>query len=431
MPLPNRKNFLRDVLPKESLSSSNSGSRRLKEEEDVIYHRVQNPVLDLEEKKGGWRIWLVATIAVLFLTFSIFQVFSSAEVFVIPRIGEASLSGDFKIKAEGSAELSKGELFFEPVSFEKTVSKEVVADGEKEVSRKSSGTIIVYNNYSENSQKLIKNTRFETTDGLIYRIDKSIVIPGKSIVAGKTVPGSVEATVYADEAGPKYNIGLVDFTIPGFKSDPGRYNGFYARSKTPMTDGFSGMAKFVSDSKQKLSRAEMRSSLEKEMFLEASQAMKDGYFIPKGAYTIEFESLPLQNAENGQVSLKEKGKLVVFSFVTEYWDRTMAFSAPFSGLIASSTVILKNRDILDFSWKLRPKIDSPEISFSVDGMAHFVWAVDGRKLAGELAGARRSDFEEILKNYGEIESANVSIYPFWRKTFPGDSAKIKVVISEN
>ena len=51
--------------------------------------------------------------------------------------------------------------------------------------RKASGQIIVYNAYNDNNQKLIKNTRFETPDGKIYRIQASIIVPGTKVEEGK------------------------------------------------------------------------------------------------------------------------------------------------------------------------------------------------------------------------------------------------------
>ena len=71
-------------------------------------------------------------------------------------------------------------------------------------------------------------------------------MPGESLVSGKTVPGSTETAVSADEAGKEYNIGKTDFTIPGFKGDA-RYSKFYARSKTDMEGGFIGTIYSLSD----------------------------------------------------------------------------------------------------------------------------------------------------------------------------------------
>jgi len=78
-------------------------------------------------------------------------------------------------------------------------------------------------------------------------LSSAIDISSLFIENGKTVPGSIEVTVYADEPLSKYNIGLTDFTVPGFKGAP-QFETFYARSKTPMTGGFTGMEPVVEES---------------------------------------------------------------------------------------------------------------------------------------------------------------------------------------
>ena len=78
---------------------------------------------------------------------------------------------------------------------------------------RATGVIVVYNAYSAAPQRLIKNTRFATEDGKIFRAKDSIVVPGTTIENGKIIPGSVEAIVVADEPGEAYN-----FQTPEFRS---------------------------------------------------------------------------------------------------------------------------------------------------------------------------------------------------------------------
>ena len=73
--------------------------------------------------------------------------------------------------------------------------------GEEAVEVKASGKIMVYNNFSSEPQRLIIRTRFETKEGLIYRIPESIVVPGKTVKMGWETPGSKEIGVFADEPG--------------------------------------------------------------------------------------------------------------------------------------------------------------------------------------------------------------------------------------
>jgi hypothetical protein len=112
----------------------------------------------------------------------------------------------------------------------------------KKVSARAGGEITIYNNFGAQSQKLIKGTRFSTSDGKIFRIQDSVTIPGKS----GSSPGSVKARVVADSEGEEYNIGPTRFSIPGFKGSP-KYEGFYGESSKNMSGGSSGKSVDVSD----------------------------------------------------------------------------------------------------------------------------------------------------------------------------------------
>lgn len=430
MPLPHKKNFLRDVLPKNSPGNYVPPQKSAEGESDVIYHKVDEPVVNYNnDSKGRWRIWSLVVVAVFGLTIAIFYVFSSAEVVVTPRVNEATF--DMDLSAQNVSNAAQGDisnLTYSASKIEKIGTKKLDADGEKLVERKASGTIIIYNNFNSSAQKLIKNTRFETPDGLIYRIDRSVVVPGRATVNGKVVPGSVEATVYADETGAKYNIGLTNFTIPGFKTDAARYSGFYASSKTSMLDGFSGSAKYVSDAKQKLALAEISSELEKQILEEVRSKLDKDSFIPNGAYTIEFETQPSVSTSDGKVEVKEKATVTAYAFKSSSFDQFLASKAPFASSIGSSTVEIINRSSLVFVWLSRPKQDSSQVSFRINGNVRFSWIVDTEKLAASLEGKKRGELPNVLRQWDNIVSATASLSPFWRSSFPNDSSKINVII---
>jgi len=74
---------------------------------------------------------------------------------------EVVVSGDFTATKESE----NGALPFRLVVLEQSESDKVPATQEKEIERKASGEIVIYNAYSSSSQKLIRRTRFETQDG--------------------------------------------------------------------------------------------------------------------------------------------------------------------------------------------------------------------------------------------------------------------------
>src|SRR3989344_3601410 len=250
--------MLQDVVPPEHRSvrriavSDNPkfrrNSRPENEDSDMPPPRGTEEYETPERPRFG--IWIIAAIALVGLSAALMYFVAGATVNVTLRQEEKPI--DLNVTAFRKAE--DGQLSYTVATLSKEDSSKIPATSESSVSEKASGQIVIYNNYSSAPQVLIAKTRFETKEGLIYRIDKSVTVPGKKIENGVNVPGNSTVTVYSDKAGEAYKVGLTDFTIPGFKGDP-RFDGFYARSKTEMTGGFIGMKKIVSPDAIKNARA--------------------------------------------------------------------------------------------------------------------------------------------------------------------------------
>jgi len=124
---------------------------------------------------------IVASVSALFY-------FSSARVEVTPNSVSAAVQSSF------TASKSSGNLPFEIITAQKVASQSVAGSGTKAMKSSASGDITIYNTQSK-AQKLIANTRFATSAGLIFRIHSAVTVPGGS----SAKPGSVTAKVFADQ----------------------------------------------------------------------------------------------------------------------------------------------------------------------------------------------------------------------------------------
>ena len=202
-------------------------------DEPLRYEEGLPETIEIVERSWSkMALWLSAGISIAVLAFVFSWAFTGATVTVTPKSVAITLADDFE------AAIAGGTLSFVSAPFQKSGEEVVPALEQKRVSERATGTIVVYNNFSASPQRLIKNTRFESPQGRIYRIDRSIVVPGRKKEGDRVIPGSVEAVVFADSPGAAFNSSLTDFTVPGFKNDPARYAAFYARSKTPLPPGF-------------------------------------------------------------------------------------------------------------------------------------------------------------------------------------------------
>jgi hypothetical protein len=279
--------------------------------------------------------------------------------------------------------------------------------------------IVVYND-TVTEQKLIENTRFESTAHKIYRIQSAITIPAK-----KGTPGTLEVTVYADVAGDTYNSAPTDFTVPGLKGSP-RYSTIYARSKTALSNGFIGVEKVVSDADLLKAKNELRTSLTQELIAKAQAEVPADFILFPSLSSFTFEDLP-QSTSGGETMVNLRGNFYGVMFKKS--DLASALSAKKAGLSSKDQVELNSYDGLKFSFSgVSPAelLSLSKINFKVEGSAMLVWHTDEVALKTDLLGKAKKDLSNILKNYPTISSADATVRPFWKSSFPAEAGKITI-----
>ncbi len=371
-------------------------------------------------------IWAACAGAILIVLVTFFSLFTGATVLVTPTQKTAQIGTETVLKAIQGQE-GDG-VSYEVVKISKDLGQAVTANGEEQVERKASGTIIVYNNVDKSPQRLIKNTRFETPEGLIYRISDSIVIPGQ---INATTPGSIEVTVIADVAGEKYNIGLTDFTVPGFKTDASRFKNIYARSKTEMTGGFIGTVKKISDTDLTKAKGDIHALLTDSLSKEVLTQVPAEFVLYPDAMFTTFESLPQSEARGNSVTINERGTLVGIMFKRSTLSQYLAtILAP--ELVSKVPPMIKDVESIPFAFSnkssFNPMVDST-FSFNLSGDVTFISQFDSLLLAKDLAGKPKSSLPDILKNYSSIEKIDANVRPFWKRSFPSDATDITVKVS--
>jgi hypothetical protein len=379
------------------------------------------PLNRSDRKKSSFRFWVFALVAIIILFFVFSMVFAGVKVKVTPKQSAVLIDGEFS----AFKEVQSGELKFEVMTVDREASEEIAATGEEFVETKASGRIVVYNNYGTASQKLIKDTRFETPEGLIFRIKDAVTIPGRKVVNGETVPGSLEVTVYADKAGDSYNVGLKDFTVPGLKGDP-RYSKVYGRSKTPMEGGFSGKIKKASEKDLSAATERLNLKLKAEILEQAMSLKPQGFTLLNNAYILKSETKTSNGTENN-VLVTQKVTLNGLIFNEKDFAKFVAENTIAS--YAGEDVELVSADNLNLSIKGAENIDLnnvESVNFKLTGDAKVVWLFDEPALLNDLKGMPKNQIDGVLSKYPGIETAEVVVRPFWNRSVTEDVQKIKL-----
>ncbi len=365
------------------------------------------------------RAWFSAIIGVVVLGFALLSFFGGATLSYEPR----SFLVEFEGETFSANKTGENSLLYSVVKLSGDKGVSVPASGEKPVSRKASGTIIVYNDVSSEPQRLIENTRFESTSGKVYRIAQAISIPGKK----SSGPGSLEVTVYADAPGSEYNMDLTDFTLPGLRGTP-RYETIYARSRTPMTGGFVGQEKSVSEEDLRGAETHLRSSLTTELLTRAQAEVPEDFVLIPSLSSVQLEPLPQSpSEEGGNVTVNMRGNLYGVMFKRS--ELAAFLSLQKAPVAVGDPVAFESLEPLTFSMVGEAPVDllsADKIDFSVTGSARLVWKTDEVALQTALAGQSQSELPQILQNFPTVEKAEAHIRPFWKSSFPEESGEIVV-----
>lgn len=422
------------------------------EETPPMRPQLQHRIAHVRQRGTPWLLLALGIAAVIVgVSFVLSLLWNGASVTIYPRHERTTVN----VSIAAATEPQAGELRYNLFTLERTQTRQVQASSLEQAEEQARGRITVYNEFSESSQRLIKNTRFAAPDGKIYRIRESIVVPGRK---PDGTPGSVEVDVFAEEAGEAYNKPATEFTVPGLAGLP-QEGKIYAKSTGPLSGGFVGERRTVGEAERTRAYDEMRTALKDELL---AAAVAEGS-RPEGTLlygdAVFYELTPGADAAAGDnaVTLSMIGRIhaVLLSedeFAQYLATRTIAgydgnpiridnpndLTVTASPLSATGTargaeessdseaeVDSAEESVVSEPWK------AVAITLNIRGEALFIWKFDEAALARDIAGQEKSRMFEppqtsILSTYPGIDRAEASIRPFWKGSFPDDPADISI-----
>ncbi len=372
--------------------------------------------------------YIASALFALVVLFGISALFKSAEVKITPRQETKVLDETFTAQKDSST----NSLVFQVVTITKTIEKSIPATDEQKVEKKAQGRIVIYNKTAA-IQKLVATTRFETDGGLVYRITKPVAVPARQVKSGEVTPGSIEVVVEADKAGAMYNVELKDFTLPGLKGDS-KYSLIYARSKTNMTGGFSGMQKVVSNETLASVDANMETELKALLATDATSQIPSDFVLYKDSLSYQIDAVSQVNPADGSNTastdalLRKSGTASVIIFDKGTLSRNIL--AKLMPGQANEGIIISNLDTLSFTLKSPTSIDpntTKTVTFALKGDAKLVWTFDENKLKTDLLGLSKDSARVVIATYPDIREAQITTRPFWNSTIPKNAKKVTLV----
>jgi hypothetical protein len=414
-------------VPRHDASSEPSFTHTHKERdyEDVDNDSSEDegiiPVINGNKKsRSNLYIGIVLSVLVLAGGFGISALTGGAEITIYPKVRELNVNAEFTAYPE----MKPGELAYEIMTLDANSERQVKASGQETVTKQASGEIEISKS-TPGAERLIKNTRFATANGLVFRIQESVVVPGAITgTDGKSVPGVIRAQVFADEPGDKHNIKAgTTLTVPGFKEGgyTDLFNAISAKNTVDFVDGFNGPRFIINDAELSTARQSLQLELRNSLLERIKKERPADFSSFESSIAIVYNQLPPTQYGDDLVTIKEQAILQIPLFKKE----------DFAEFIAKETIVgydgetvrIDNIENLTFSYTNATTSQSnianePALSFKIAGVPKIVWTFDSEKMKTELLGKEKTAFTVVLGNYTGIERGEVEVRPFWKRSFP-------------
>lgn len=378
----------------------------------------------------------LAVVLVVAATAYIASTYFSRATFTIVPVTLPVAVNSATIVATGTS--SPGYVRYEVVKYVGTASTTLPAADGTYISSKAAGTVTLFNTYSAQGQRLIAGTRFATDIGLVYRLSSSVFIPGYTGSGSNISPGTIRASLVADEAGSQYNMakndGGADLHVIAYKGGP-RYETTYARAYTGMAGGFAGTKKIVNQTLLASTTADVQSALTQSLLAKALAAVPEGYVSYPSAYSTAFAPADVGGSDPRRAAVTVSGTL--YSIIFKKTDLAAKLAGQESvDRFGRSPYSITGLESLQFAITnpstFRPAKMNTLIA-RLTGNITLRGIVPVSELAHKLAGLPLSGTRAIFASYGsviDISRSSGELFPSWASAVPKDEKRISLVVKD-
>lgn len=373
-----------------------------------------------EKNKKKWPkiITIVLIFLIIFSAISIF--FHSANVEITPKYEEIVFAKEniyqatASIQEEGT-EQAPNLIQYELANFSFSLQEEMDSIGVEERENKATGKIKIINNSNE-TQKLLKETRFRN-ENKIFMTYKSVTVPANS---------SIIADAFATEAGQEYNLSQgVKFDIPGFEEVNSplftKMSGEVAES---FTGGLIGKNNIPDKNDLKLARETSQDKLEVMADSEIVDKIKEGYLLVDSRSFREF-SEKMSSQENKVILTTTLNVQTILFKESNFLQMILNLDEQDEDLKIKDITSLKF-DILSENLSIDAADD---FNFNLQGNIKIYRKFDEESFLIMIKGDSKDEVNKKIENNFEHFDIDIALRPFWRSSIPNNEEKIKIKVN--
>ncbi len=336
-----------------------------------------------------------------------------------------------------------------PISHEISRQVSYTSTGKKISERggNAKGFITIYNSSSSN-WPLIANTRFQTNEGIVFRIKEGVNVPRNSSVRVFVEADVVDA--YGLIVGERGNIGASKFFLPGLSEE--NRTKVYAESEDSMEGGITDFVTYISDDDIVAVKNKASDILKKEIVDEIKE---------------EIAKISRENSKSIEYVLLEDGSSLKFSDVkyeidpaligSEILEFTISASLTASGIYYDRNSMLDilraelltqkspQKELLRInenssSYKIFERDDSIgkiRLTANIKGIEQYDISdktETGRrvldKIRSHIAGKDIEYTKNYIQNLSEVNKVEIKSWPAWSPTIPKLEENIKFEVRQ-
>lgn len=385
-------------------------------------------------ESGAWKYFMIfGVIFILAVSgMAAYLYLPKVAVIIYPKNKIQSIDSQIEAKIEASGiDQEKGIIPAKVVSVSEEATRIYDVTGTTNSSnQKAHGIITIYNEFSSSPQPLVATTRFETSDGKIFRLVSGVTVPGTETVGTETKAGAIEAKVMADESGAEYNIEPTSFTIPGFKSSGGdKYAKIYAKSSKPMTGGGeeSQTAKTLSESDIDSAKKKVMQELEPLVKQKLKESIGEDHVLLDEAMNMDDSVYTLSNS-SGDVTEK-------FSITVKTTANAMVFKKDDIKKVLMSSIAKKgeaNTRVADNSFNM--EFGKADVNFKDGNMLIRVHAsggivpnIDLEEMEKGILGKNEEEVKDFVRTYKDVSNMEITYWPsFISNKIPSYGSRVDI-----
>ncbi|MBU1992078.1 hypothetical protein KKG51_00035 [Patescibacteria group bacterium] len=447
-------------LEKKKLSISELLGRDKKKKVPITVEKIQKP--EREKEKKDHRLVLIApnrqalialiVVTVLVLLTIVYIALPGATIYLIPKttVLEQSTNVTF-----ADFETNRNELDTHPphmiasypvdIDLEKTLTH--FSTGKNFQGQNASGKITIYNK-SNHDWALITETRFQTPDGLVFRIKNPVNVRGGSSLEADVVADSVDA--YGQITGDRGNIGPTTFILPALRESSQKL--IYAESKAPMNGGVTSYLTIVTEDDVEAATNRLSEELKKaaEEALETEVLGKNKMLQGETSFNLLKGSLALHIGEpkitvpDGVVGLQIDQFDITGSISASgiYYNRDEMMEILKAELMLKKSpekkIVKINEDSLTYRiFDINEDSEKVKITATIKGLEVYEISPDKengarliKKIKDHILGKDIAEAERYIQNLPEINKVQIKSWPAWALTIPSVPDNIKIEVAE-